>query len=248
MDVIFEFEEAEGGRGWVFRLARLSEESDDLHWEEDLDAVQEMRRNDKDDEVDKDGYWAGFTQTHPRAAVIDLADEEDYWVQYRANGSGTAETPVGGGTPGIATPGLGTPGLGISSIATKTTTSGNLDAAADSILRVKILSKIRVLLRQMWRDFANIAEIREDVLEEKALSWLSLGREIMASHQEEVGGDVEVIRTKAKMGTLWELYEVLDIEDGKIGFWRLIEEAIRTPLRAEAPDDGGEAEQLGYWE
>ncbi|CAD6565926.1 MAG: hypothetical protein TREMPRED_001918 [Tremellales sp. Tagirdzhanova-0007] len=257
VDIIFEFEEREGGRGWVYRLARLSEELDPLQWEENLDAVEELRRDDKDDAVDEDGYWAGFNL--PPATVIDLTDEEDYWAQYRANESGTAGTPVGVGTPGLGTPRLGTPGRGTPGLGTpelghpgnkarKPTTSGRNNNAADSILRDKLLSTISVLLRQMWREFTSIAEGRTDVLEEKALTWLNVGREFTAIHRQETGGDVEVIRARAKMEVLSEMYEVLETEDGKNGFWRLIEEAIRTPLRAETPDDGGDAGQLGYWE
>ena len=244
VDLIFEFEEGERGRGWLYRSARLPEhDPTELEWVKSMDPVKPKKGRDaraEEDEQAPEDYWAGFS---PPRKTMDLSEEtkdggeDDYWKQYGEGGMGE--------TPGIGT--SGTPG--ITDIASKKNASTAQDlktrerrSASDSVLHDKVVSKINVLLRQAWSEFTRDADGRQDVLEEKALLWLKVGQEVIDRRNGEEIVGMKVMR--AKLEVLAEMYGLVEDGDGE-GFWRSMEGAIRMPIKAKTPGDSG---QLGYWE
>jgi hypothetical protein len=226
--VIFEFEEGANGRGWVFHSARIPEDVQQLDWVEDIAAVSQKQRGEEDlgEGVALDDYWAGFT---PPTPTIELADggkeggEEDHWAKYRD--AEVMETPLDE-VPGPTDPSLHKTVPPMQALNQPRKTS------SDSMTREKLLGKINVLLRQMWSDFTRDASGATDVLEERALLWLKVGRGVVTSQRGDASGEEVVLR--AKMEVFAEMHELLDTgQDGDgEGFWRLIEGAIRKPVPA----------------
>ena len=228
--MIFEYEDAPNGRGWVYHCARLPEDVGRLDWVDDVKLVQE-KGGEKGDGLDPEDYWAGFTPPTPNAALPqDGGDrgEDDYWAQY---GTGTADT-TGAGTPSLGVKGDDEARSAEQPFSTKSKTMD------DSIISDKLLSKINVLLRRMWTEFTAYAEGQEDILEERAWTWLKLGRKVVdARPVDDDNREAEVL--KGKMRILLEMYDLVRADEGdEKRFWRLLEEAIRKPIHACVSDDG----------
>lgn len=229
--VIFEHEVGERSRGWVYHSTRLWSPTEELEWVLDVEDVKEKHAS----TTAEQDYWAGFTPPTPRMEAPEEVvggGEEDYWKQY---GEGTGETPDVAGVepmkPAIAPVPEPTP---------EAEPEPAKVTPDDSVLGIKLLVRINVALRKMWSAYTRDAGGREDVLVEKALTWLKLAQE--DSHEGMSEEDV----LRGKMEVLAEMYELVE-NGGEGGFRRLLEEVIRKPQTApvETPGEGG---QLGYWE
>lgn len=253
VEVIFEFEDGPKARGWVYHSARLPPPGEHLEWVEDIGGV---KRPEVPDGSDIQDYWAGFTPPPSKVGLPDgegggvgggQGGEDDYWAQY--GGGEIAQTPAGE-TPGIP---IGSRkeedtlvGLELDSeLKAKPSDSGTA-YVVDSVFRDKLISKINVQLRKMWWEFRRTTTTdegeRSDMLEDKALVWLRLGRDCgSATPMMSQNPAEEIAVLRGKMEVLVEMYDLVRDDEregeGEAGFFRLLEEVIRVPRRADTVQD-----------
>ncbi|KAL7424290.1 hypothetical protein Q5752_001880 [Cryptotrichosporon argae] len=232
LDVLFEHEAGDDGRGWVYRGATAPGVGSlaGVSWVADIGHVSVEEDEDAGAPAD---YWAGFSP--PPQPAVELADnhEDDYWAQYR---DGT-ETPHGGAqTPALpshrsrvdvrsaapTSPAASTTPAGASA----TTPSPEL-----TIIREKILSKTRSLLNRAWADFSRA---RDMDMEDAAMRWLRFGRAVADRASWETGtaadddaADAGEAVARARVEAAREMYEV--VEPDASGLWKLIEGAVVLP-------------------
>ena len=237
VQVLFEYEGGERGRGWVFHSAQLDEEETSLDWVEYAEDVPDPRALQHEDETGTEDYWAGFTPPVPMAEIrIGSATEaeEDYWAQYDV--AGTIETPAGEINQAHAAD---------AGQAKQHSSSAQIKVSSnDSILSQKLVSKITTLLRQAWSEFSEDARGQEDELEKKALDWLRVSRNVVQGDPRAGRMEEGEMLMRTKVDILWDMYGILyvDGEESRDGYWRLVEEAIRLPRGKETSE--GETQPL----
>ncbi|ORY22564.1 hypothetical protein BCR39DRAFT_551268 [Naematelia encephala] len=249
LEVIFEYEQGDDGRGWVYRSTNDVSPTGD--WMNDVDKVVIEER---DVDIKPDEYWTGFTPPTPRLEIQgqDTAEADDYWAQYDQ-----AVTPANQSVvPSRRQSGIGlTPGpsanghnkaleiLGALSLSSSPPTTIESVSPSERLLRDKLSAIISSILRRTWTDFIKGAEQNQGEMEQKALEWIQMGRDVV----EEAAAEGALSDTVyAKLQVLKEMHGVL-IGGGKAaedGFWTLIQEAIRLPLRS----NGEDRTQIVYWE
>lgn len=267
LEVIFEFEEGDDARGWVYRSTSLvaNDGLSAVQWSNQPSEPSDPTASSSAEKDEVEDYWAGFTPTTtsvplPSTGIGGEEEEDGYWAQYGKGG----ETPGVGGTPNLgnemvdrfseveisnqggeenedededkAGPSTGVLGFG----------DGKKDKGSDDgLLRQKISATISNQVRKTWSGYSKDANGRTEILEERGLEWLRIGRDItgLSSGNEVIEGEEEKV-VRGKLEILLEMHLVLEGVGGKEGFWRLLEEVIKLPRTGEEDD----RTQERYWE
>jgi hypothetical protein len=235
VEVSFQHEAGDKGRGWVYSGAKLGNSAFD--WRNDPSDVSYAGYEDAPED-----YWAGFT---PPTEHADLhhTDEDDYWAQYGAGVPDPepreADEPVTPPQANISAPdpaatlslllsGLDTkPETDVRSASPSSDTKSTESKKSDgSVLEQKIRAKARAQLMRAWADFSGSAPAGDT--ESAGYDWLRLGREVADRPSWGSGGHYPEARTAvvvARLEAAKDLHDMLPDEGD--AFWRLVEEAIR---------------------
>ncbi|BEI89422.1 uncharacterized protein CcaverHIS019_0207840 [Cutaneotrichosporon cavernicola] len=230
VEVSFQHEAGDKGRGWVYSGAKLGNSAFD--WRSDPSDVSYAGYEDAPED-----YWAGFTPPSQQAELYDdhHDDEDNYWAQY---GAGTDEPredehdhdePVTPPNANISAPDqAATLSLLLQGLDTKpddditSPISSGSRKSDGSVLEQKIRAKARSQLMRAWADFSSSAADAESA----GYDWLRLGREVADRPSWGAGESYAEARTAvvvARLEAAKDLHDML----GEEGFWRLVEETIR---------------------
>lgn len=254
VEINFQHEAGDKGRGWVYSGAKLGTSSFD--WRSN---VQEVGYGQGSYDDAPEDYWAGFTPPTEHAELeLEHADEDDYWAQYGAGAPEPEEPEDEPVTPpsaaNIAPPdpaatlsfllqGMGGDELKAvdvederSASPTSDTKSAKSKSSDGSVLEQKVRSKARAQLMRAWKDYTADSDA-----EAAAYDWLRLGREVAdrpSWGSSDTPSDARTAVVVARLEAAKDMHDVLGEEKG--AFWRLVEETIR--IHTSPVGDGEEQE------
>lgn len=254
VEINFQHEAGDKGRGWVYSGAKLGTSSFD--WRTEVQEVVGYGSGASyGDGVDD--YWAGFTPPSQHAELhSEHADEDDYWAQYGAGepqneDDDHVDEPVPPPSANITAPDPAAAltfllhGMGSGDIKdpeskeeeersaspssdtkskSSSRSSGSGSGSDGTLVEQKIRAKARAQLMRAWKDFSDSGTDAESA----AYDWLRLGREVAdrpSWGSSQQSHDARVAVVTARLEAAKDMHDVLDEEGG--AYWRLVEETIR---------------------